>query len=216
MACALNGCKETPFVPAPASIEAVRPQRPVVAPVREENVQEVTITTVEGESLSWLAQQLGVPVGRLRTDNPTVAEKPPAGTALTLRAPVSRQGRLAAERERIRLAREARDLKYRTHVGNEAIKVRPGDSWKSMRRRYGEPPLWLVKRINPNANLERLVAGTSLLMPVLVKPTDPKPVIGQFFAENRVKTAPKATHAATKKGDKRKAAGPANARPPRR
>jgi len=214
VACACN--TPLPVMPPSAHIEEPNKPTPVVSPVRPENPADIVVELQANETISWVAQTLGVAVDRVRQANPGLSDRPGAGTKLYVRATQTSVERLQAERDHLRLVREARDLKHRKHVGNERVKVRSGDNWPRIWKRYGEPPRWLAERLNPGFDFERLRAGDAFVMPVLVKAGENHSPVGQFFLENRAAHKGLAGKGVQPNRKGKHAAGPSNAKAPQK
>lgn len=145
---------------------------PSVEPVVEETpVPEdpiVTYTLRRGESLAHFARWAELPVETIADASERgLDEALPVGTIIRVPADVDMRSRIEFRRDahherRVEgyLASRGGSLNTTFHV------VRTGDSAWSIAKENGRLPVWVVEAFNPSLDLEALLPGQSVMLPV--------------------------------------------------
>ena len=127
--------------------------------------EDGSISTLDAESTGQLAEWLQVPAERLSELNPGLGATLQPGTRMRLDFVNTSREDFQQRRQEWHLAMQAAYFETRRITGSENYTVRPGDTLWIVLQKFGAVPSWLLEQYNPNVELQRLRAGTQLVIP---------------------------------------------------
>ncbi len=168
----------------------------------------VDVKVERGESLKLYSDWSGIPESELV---PALEGKPlRAGKTLGFAMTPDQFQRFTDSREKYRLAREREFLERYELEKLLEHKVAKGDSLSSIAKLGGDNvPVWLLKRLNRNLDLEHLRIGETVLVPKLREVAERGERVGENLWEKAEKlNVERLTHTGAAPGPRPDAAGP--------
>ena len=129
----------------------------------------VEVEVKHGESLYDLSQMSGVDIEALEQLNLIDLNQPLAG-GQTLVIPMTADTEREFHEARRSMV-ESKKASYLARRGGlstvKSYRVRTGDSAWQIAQRHGRLPVWLMEAFNPGVDLNRIVIGETLIIPVV-------------------------------------------------
>ena len=125
-----------------------------------------TIVVAGTETLGYYAGWLDVSVARLRALN-HLRGKAAVRIGHKVKLDFANSSHEKFESQRRDYHRQLQAAYFASHriSGTQVHVVRSGDSFWSLRHRFGDLPVWLLQQYNPDASFDDLKAGTQIIVP---------------------------------------------------